>query len=155
MTIRERAVDTRPLLERAIQIALAAHSDQADKAGEPYILHPLRVMLSMQTADERVVAILHDVIEDSPITADYLLEAGFTPRKVDAIKALTRVGAESYDAFIERVATNSLAVNVKLADIADNMSEARAASRPDRLTERYRKAYAMLRQAAGRGAQDG
>ena len=132
------------LLSKAIELAAKAHAEQVDKAGEPYILHPLRVMLSMQTEDERIVAVLHDVIEDTPIDTPDLMNLGLSAEQIEAIVVLTRPPGEDYERFIAHIATNPLARAVKIADIADNMSPARAASRPARLTERYKKATALL-----------
>lgn len=141
------------LLSKAIELAAKAHAGQVDKAGEPYILHPLRVMLSVQSMDERIVAVLHDVIEDTAVDTSDLLNLGLSDRQIEAVVALTRLPHETYDQFIERVALNPLATAVKRADIADNMSPARAASRPARLTVRYANALGMLDAAAGRGGE--
>ena len=77
-------------LERAIEIAASAHRGQTDKGGQPYILHPIRVMLRMNTAEERIAAVLHDVVEDSEWTFDALTEEGFSPAVVEALRALTK-----------------------------------------------------------------
>ena len=78
-------------LERAIQIAAEAHSGQFDKGGEPYILHPLRVMLRMQSNEERIVAVLHDVVEDSrDHSIETLSQEGFAPAITEAVGALTK-----------------------------------------------------------------
>lgn len=112
-------------LERAIAIAAEAHAGQVDKAGAPYILHPLRVMLSCAPMEDRIVAVLHDVVEDCPaFPLARLSVAGFSDEVVASLDALTRRKGESYDDFIERVKFNRLAVRVKLADLADN-SDAR------------------------------
>jgi (p)ppGpp synthase/HD superfamily hydrolase len=110
------------LIEKALQIALNAHAGQSDKAGKPYIMHPLRMMLQMQTDDERITALLHDVIEDSQITDKDLTNAGIPSHIIATVKVLTRSEQEDYDAFIERVLTNKLAVKVKIADIEDNLN---------------------------------
>lgn len=107
-------------LERAIRLATDAYAGQTDKAGATYIRHPLRVMGEMNTETERVVAVLHDVVED----ADYDLEEietefGTTVR--DAVDALTKREKESYDEAIDRAAANPIARRVKRADLEDNM----------------------------------
>jgi len=107
-------------LERAIQIAINAHAGQKDKAGNDYILHPLRVMLKGISLDEKIVGVLHDVIEDSDITALDLISEGFSPEIVEAILALTHQPNEDYNAFINRVLGNKLAAKVKLYDLLDN-----------------------------------
>lgn len=112
-------------LERAIQIAAEAHSGQVDKGGEPYILHPLRVMLRMQSADERIVAVLHDVVEDSERSIEALSREGFSPAIIEAVQALTKQPGESRLAAALRAAANPLARTVKLADNAENMDLSR------------------------------
>lgn len=107
-------------LERAIAIAAQAHAGQTDKAGEPYILHPLRLMLAMQTDLERIVAILHDVVEDSGVTLDALRAEGFGEEALAAIDALTKRDGESKMDAAARAKANTLALRVKLADNADN-----------------------------------
>lgn len=107
-------------LEQAINIAVEAHADQTDKAGATYIRHPLRVMHQMDTEQERIVAVLHDVVEDTDYSLEKI-ETEFGAEIRDAVDALTKREGESYTAFIERAAENELACNVKLADIEDNM----------------------------------
>lgn len=116
------------LLALAIAIASEAHKHQKDKLGEPYILHPIRVMMMCKTDEERIVAILHDLLEDSAWTDEALLRAGFPAEIVEAIVCLTRQDGEEYPAFIDRVTTNKLATRVKLFDLKDNLA-------PDRLDE--------------------
>ena len=108
-------------LERAIALAAEAHAGQVDKAGAPYILHPLRLLLAVDAPTERIVAVLHDVVEDTLWTLEALRAEGFTREVLDAVEALTRRAGESYEAFIERVAANPLARRVKRADLADNL----------------------------------
>jgi len=126
-------------LERAIKIATTAHTGQVDKADEPYILHPLRVMLTVSTPDERVVAVLHDVIEDSEISAEDLLADGFSTRIVEAVVALSKSRDQSYDQYIEGVALNPLARTVKLADLEDNSDLSRIPNPTERDYERLEK----------------
>jgi (p)ppGpp synthase/HD superfamily hydrolase len=114
------------MLSRALQIATEAHDGQVDKGGAPYILHPLRIMLSMATEEERTVAVLHDVLEDSSAwTLARLVSNGFSPAVVSAVCALTRRPDEGYREFISRVALNPLACRVKVADMRDNMDLSR------------------------------
>lgn len=108
-------------LERALVIAAEAHAGMTDKGGAPYILHPLRLMHQMCTPDERIVALLNDVVEDSPWTLEALRAEGFSETIVAAVDGLTRREGESYEDFIARGATNPLARRVKLADIEDNL----------------------------------
>ena len=127
-------------LEHAIKLATDAHDGQVDKNGEPYILHPLRVMLAVSTPDERIAAVLHDVVEDTGVTCDDLYWVhGFKPEIVSAIRALTRAAGEDYLAFIQRAKGNALARSVKIADIRDNLRPGAEHLRP-----RYEAALRVL-----------
>lgn len=110
------------LIEKALKIACAAHLGQTDKSGEAYILHPLRVMGKMDSMQEKLVALLHDVIEDSTHTSESLSKEGIPQVIIDAIEALTKIKGETYKEFIERVKQNDLAKSVKIADIEDNIN---------------------------------
>jgi (p)ppGpp synthase/HD superfamily hydrolase len=112
-------------LELAIQIAASAHAGQVDKAGHPYILHPLRVMFSVDTPDERMAAVLHDVVEDTQWTVDALRNEGFSEVVLTAVVALTKRAGESRIAAARRAAKNPVARAVKLADVSDNMDLSR------------------------------
>ena len=112
-------------LEKAITIAAEAHTGQIDKAGQPYILHPLRVMLSVSSEEERITAVLHDVIEDTTLTADDLRSEGFSPQIIEAILALTKTGHESRIDAAKRATLNPIARIVKIADVRDNMDLSR------------------------------
>lgn len=114
-------------LERAISLAAQAHAGQVDKAGQPYILHPLRVMLRVSTEEERIAAILHDVVEDTSITLEQLAEEGFSPTVVAAVEALTKRPGESRMEAAARATENRVARTVKLADNAENMDISRIA----------------------------
>ena len=110
-----------PTLEDAIELALKAHRGQVDRGGQPYILHPLRIMTKLDTDTERIIAVLHDVVEDTDFTLDDLRKMGYPDVIVDAVNALSRREGESYEAFIQRIKPNPLAVRVKLQDLLDNM----------------------------------
>ena len=138
-------------LDRAIAIAVEAHAGQVDRAGEPYILHPLRVMLAMPTDDLRIVAVLHDVVEDSPLWGLSRLadDERFDPAIIEAVRCLTKLPGEPYLAsFIPRCARNDWARAVKIADVLDNGNESRLAMLPaseaDRLRIKYRDALIAL-----------
>lgn len=137
------------MLDKAIFIAAQAHLGQKDKAGEPYILHPLRMMLRFKSEPEMIVAVLHDVVEDNPNwSLDRLRQEGFTEEIVEAIDHLTRrKEQETYEAFVERAAQNPLARRVKLADLEDNMDLKRykqlTAKDQERLA-RYHRAWVRL-----------
>lgn len=146
-------------LETAIEIALRAHRGQTDRAGRPYITHPLRLMGRARTAGEQIVAVLHDTVEDggpNGVTMQTLREAGFEERILEAVDALTRRKAdlfpdrdhdEPYDDFVERTATVPLARAVKLLDLQDNMDVSRldgvSEHDADRL-DRYVRAWHRL-----------
>lgn len=121
MQIKERYAPS--LLDRALGLAVDAHAGHRNSAGGAYILHPLSVMARVGTDVERVVAILHDTVENGSdrISLARLRAEGFPEEIVEAIDCLTRRDGEEYDAFIERLAPNDLARRVKLADLADNL----------------------------------
>ena len=112
-------------LERAIEIAAKAHAGQIDKAGQPYILHPLRVMLSVSDTESRIAAVLHDVVEDSEITLDDLRAEGFSEPILVALEALTKRPGETRMEAASRARAHPIAREVKLADNAENMDLSR------------------------------
>ena len=138
-------------LERAIQIAVEAHAGQIDKANEPYILHPLRVMFNVHGQDTRIVAVLHDVVEDCE-GWDFgrLEEEGFSPAALEALKAVTKFDEdEDYMSFIQRAGANEIGRRVKIADLEDNMDMSRIAAPTERDHQRikkYERALAYLQQ---------
>lgn len=141
-------------LEDAIELALSVHRGAVDKGGEPYILHPLRVMLRQQSTVARMAAVLHDVVEDSDVRLDDLRDRGFAEEVVRAVDALTRRPGESYEAFVERAGADPVARAVKLADLEDNMDVRRLARVDEasaRRLERYRKAWRVLSKPPGVG----
>ena len=134
-------------LERAIQIAVEAHRGQKDKAGAPYILHPLRVMMSFNSEKEMTVAVLHDVIEDSDWTAEQLRDEGFSKEIILAVECVTKRKGESYEDFVERSKRNPIARKVKIADLEDNMNIFRIGKLTEddlKRLERYHRAWQML-----------
>lgn len=135
-------------LERAIQIATEAHKGQLDKAGRDYIGHPLRVMAMGKTEDEKIVGVLHDVIEDTGWTFEMLEAEGFSREVIEALRCVTKLSEnENYDDFIERVKKNPLAVAVKINDLTDNMDIRRLPYLSDKDVKRlkkYLKAYKKL-----------
>jgi (p)ppGpp synthase/HD superfamily hydrolase len=112
-------------LEQAISIASLAHEGQLDKGGEPYILHPLRVMMKLKDTKQRIVAVLHDVIEDTHWTYVDLKVEGLDLELVSMVLILTRNKNESYDEYINRISKDSFAIKIKLADLEDNMDMSR------------------------------
>lgn len=137
----------REYLENAIHIAVNAHAGQTDRAGKPYILHVFRVMLAGETADEMIVGVLHDTVEDTPITIPTL--KGLFPKEiVDAVDAITKRPGEKYKDYLLRVHSNPLATKVKLNDLKDNMDVTRLKKIGPKDKERGRKyldAYQFLK----------
>jgi (p)ppGpp synthase/HD superfamily hydrolase len=137
-------------VEDAISIAAQAHKGQKDKAGAPYLLHPLRMMLRMNSEAPMIAAVLHDVVEDSEWTLEQLREKGFSNEILEAVECLTHRDGESYQEFIARVQTNSIARQVKIADLEDNMNIQRISkigSKDLERLEKYHKAWCVLTNA--------
>ena len=136
-----------PSIEDALALAAQAHKGQRDKAGQPYIFHPIRLMLSVPDKPARIVALLHDVVEDAETSMEDLRAAGYPEDLLAALDCLTRRSEETYEEFIERIAPNELARRVKLADLKDNMDLTRLSevTEKDRTRmERYKAAWERL-----------
>ncbi len=134
-------------LTTAIKIAQKAHAEQVDKSGTPYIVHLISVMNRCRTEDEKIVAILHDLLEDTPWTAQDLRHENCPERIIEAIIALSKIEGESYQNFIQRVANNPIAQKVKLADLEDNLDVRRLGKLNEKDFQRinkYLKAYHYL-----------
>jgi (p)ppGpp synthase/HD superfamily hydrolase len=151
---------TPPTLEDAL--ALAAHWHRGQRypslTGEPFILHPLRVMLQVDSDVARIVAVLHDVLEDTTCSVDDLRRAGYSERVIGVLDRLTRRDGEAYEPYIERLAQDALARQVKLADLSDNLANNRrladlsaALDVQERIT-RYERAIARLQTATAAAA---
>jgi GTP diphosphokinase / guanosine-3',5'-bis(diphosphate) 3'-diphosphatase len=111
------------ILQRAIMIAMSAHAGQKDKAGEPYIIHPMSVMYSMDTVEEKIVAVLHDVLEDTTVSDQDLKRQGIPEHLIEAIISVSRKKEEMYlEDFIPRVMKNEIGRKVKVKDIEHNLS---------------------------------
>lgn len=135
------------LREKAMQIAIKVHGGQVDKGGNDYINHPIRVSENCSSDEEKVVALLHDTIEDGDITADYLLMQGFPHDVVDAVLSVSRNKDEDYFDFILRCKANPIGRRVKICDLEDNMDITRLKELTEKDIERlkkYHKAYKML-----------
>lgn len=135
------------LIDLALKIALEAHNGQLDRAGKAYILHPLRIMAEMQTDQERIVAILHDVIEDSDHTLEDLRSAGFPAEIVAAVDLLTHREEDSYEDYVRKILGHALARQVKIGDLHDNMRIDRLPNPDEKDLERlmkYKNALAIL-----------
>jgi hypothetical protein len=141
------------MLNKAIEIAAKAHAGQVDKGGNPYILHPLRVMQNFcDDGDEsaQICAVLHDVVEDTSVTLDDLRSEGFSEAIITSLDCLTKRKGESYDDFISRVLMNKLACKVKRGDLADNMNLTRIpnpTAKDEERIKKYRKAADRLDEA--------
>ena len=135
------------LWDRALQIARRAHAGQLDKGGRPYIEHPIAVAAMVDTEREKAAALLHDVIEDSGVTAEQLAAKGIDPDVIRAVVALTKTG-EPYDQYLERVKADAIARPVKIADLRHNMDLSRLGKEPDQRDlerlDKYRKALHYL-----------
>jgi hypothetical protein len=132
------------MLEIAIALAAVSHKGQTDKGGNPYILHPLRVMAKMDSEQSRVCAVLHDVVEDCNVPLSRI-EAMFGPEISEAIDALTRRNGEPYMTFIDRCAANPLAAKVKIADVRDNLDLSRLGRKPTKDDKRRAGKYIAAR----------
>jgi len=135
------------MFDKAMEIAVRAHANQKDRYGKPYILHPIRVMMKVASELEKTVALLHDIVEDSPWTLDDLIQEGFPEEVVHAVECLTKRENEPYFDYIERVLKDPLSIRVKIADLEDNMELRRitklSEKDQDRL-ERYHRAWNLL-----------
>lgn len=121
-------------LEEAIQISVSAHKDVSDKSGQPYIFHPLRVIAAVNTQDEKIVAVLHDVVEDCPEWSfERLAGEGFADHIITALRSVTKVHEEKdYELFVRRAGENPIGRIVKIADLRDNLDVTRFRERADR-----------------------
>ena len=137
-------------LEKAIEIAARAHAGQTDKAGQPYILHPLRVMLAVEGPERRMAAVLHDTVEDTDMTLDDLRSAGFAEDVILAVDALTKRDGETRLDAARRAVRNPIARAVKLADVADNMDLSRIIDPSDKDLARIEE-YTAVRELLLRG----
>lgn len=135
-------------LEHAIALAARAHEGQVDKAGAPYIFHPLRMMLRLDSEAERITAVLHDVVEDCEgWSFEHLGQEGFSEEIVAAVMCVTKRDGETYDDFVSRAAANPIGRRVKLADLYDNCDLSRINNPTEKdyaRIEKYRRAIALL-----------
>lgn len=135
------------LREKAMLIAEKVHKGQVDKAGKPYIWHPVRVERRCTRQEDRLVALLHDTIEDGDIASEYLLLVGFSQEVVDAVLSVSRKRGEDYFEFIQRCKANPIGRRVKICDLEDNMDITRLNDLTEKDIERlkkYHKAYKIL-----------
>jgi hypothetical protein len=143
------------MLETAIRLAAAAHAGQTDKGGAPYITHPLRLMAAVDGDAAQIVAVLHDVVEDTPVTVEDLRREGFGKEVLAAVDCVTHRRGEPYADYVARCKANPVARRVKLADLADNSRPDRCILRPDRAARdlarvcRYVLSYKFLTDQLG------
>lgn len=133
-------------LGEALCLAAWKHDGQVDKAGQPYILHVMRVVVACPDGDAQVVAALHDLIEDTDYEMEWL-EGLFSLDVIEAVDALTRRDGEGYTGYIQRLSRNPLAVTVKLADLRDNLDRSRITLPTQRdlaRWDRYEAAFSVL-----------
>lgn len=138
------------MLKLALRVATMAHAGAVDKAGAPYLGHAIRVADRLEDPLDKIVELLHDVLEDSSLTMDDLRHEGFPEEAVQAVVVLTRQPGESYTAFIERVAQDPRATRVKRADLEDNLDLSRISEPTERdqsRLRRYHRAYARLQRS--------
>ena len=127
------------LYDLALKIAIQAHRGQKDKAGREYVMHPIRVAERCKDPRAKIVALLHDTIEDTEVTAEFLLGEGFPKEIVNGILSVTKREGETYPDFVSRAATNAIGREVKIADLEGNMDIRRLREITDKDAERLRK----------------
>lgn len=112
-------------LEQAISTAIEAHKNQLDKAGNPYIDHCIRIMNKMDTEEEKIVAVLHDILEDNEELGRNLFSSDFSDEIINALAYLTKQKHQKYLDYIKAIKNNELATKVKIADLLDNINLSR------------------------------
>lgn len=135
-------------LQKALEIAVESHKNQKQKDGTPYALHPIRLSMSLKSEEEKIVALLHDVVEDTDWTFEDLVREGFSASVIEALRLLTHNDGSPYEDYIERLASNSLAKAVKKADLTDNMDLKRIPEPTERdfaRLQKYHRAWRRLR----------
>jgi (p)ppGpp synthase/HD superfamily hydrolase len=138
-----------PDLERALQIAVQAHAGQKDKNGAAYIFHPIRVMMRCATPNAKIVALLHDVVEDTPVTFEQLEKEGFSPEVLSTLRLVTHAPDVPYESYIDTISTDKVATEVKIADLEDNSDIRRLKEVDDRVVARLRKYLSAYHRLTG------
>ena len=137
------------LTMRAMKLCYQAHAGQTDKGGLPYVFHPFHVAEQMDDEISTTVALLHDIVEDTPMTLDELRAEGYPPEVVEAINALSRRESERYMDYVDRLKKNPLAKKVKLADLAHNSDHTRIPNPTEKVRnmwKRYERAKERLQE---------
>lgn len=136
-----------PMTKKAMKLCYTAHRDQVDKSGMPYVFHPIHLAEQMEDEDTTIVALLHDVVEDTPVTFADLAEMGFSRQVIEAIQAMTHPEGVPYMEYVAGIRNNPIARRVKLADLRHN-SDLRRLDQPDETAlarvEKYRAAIELL-----------
>lgn len=147
--IKHEHQPTHQLIEKALDISLKAHAGQTDKAGAVYVLHPLRIMMQMDSPEEKIIAALHDVLEDSHFTAEFLRQQGFPENILSVLDILSRKPGVKYEDYIQRIKQNPTATKIKIADLKDNMDISRLKDITEKDLKRlkkYQSAFKILTQ---------
>lgn len=134
-----------PDLERALQIAVQAHAGQKDKNGAAYIFHPIRVMMRCTHPSAKIVALLHDVVEDTATTFEDLEAAGFSAEVLSTLHLVTHAKEVPYDEYVGSLLEDPIAIEVKIADLEDNSDIRRLRELDDKSVERLRRYLAAHR----------
>ena len=135
------------LLEKAIKLAKKYHEGQFDKGGQSYIEHPLRVMEGVESLEEKILAVLHDVLEDCEVSRNQLIKEGIPKYLVEKLEILCKGKNEKYFDYIDRIKVDQSTINVKLSDLRDNMNLQRLkeiTEKDIKRLEKYKKAKAIL-----------
>ena len=131
--------DWNELYDRALRIAIRAHEGQQDKSGREYVMHPIRVAERCKDTRAKIVALLHDTIEDTDVTIEYLRKEGFPEEIIDAVLSVTKQEGENYEDFVRRAVRNAIGKEVKIADLEDNMDIRRLKEIKEEYVDRLRK----------------
>lgn len=135
------------LTKKALRVCFDAHRDQVDKTGLPYVFHPFHLAEQMDDEISTVCALLHDVVEDTPITFEDLLGMGFNENIIEVLKLLTHEEGVPYMDYVRKISTNSVAKKVKIADLKHNSDVTRLEVLNEydlTRNEKYSKALAIL-----------
>lgn len=144
-------MDYKELYDRALRIAICAHEGQRDKSGREYVMHPIRVAERCKDLRVKIVALLHDTIEDTDVTPAYLRSEGFPDEIINGVLSVTRQKDESYEDFVCRAADNAIGKEVKIADLEDNMDIRRLSKITDDDVARLRKYLRAWQYLVNRG----
>ena len=134
------------LTKKAVTLAYRAHAGQTDRAGWPYILHPVHIAEQMITEDTCVVALLHDVLEDTDVTLEDMRKEGFTEQQLEAVQLMTHSKNVPYMDYVKKLSGNAVARAVKIGDLKHNMDRSRLSEYTEKDEQRYRKYKEALEQ---------